>query len=127
MAKEDHLTKQINQLGAFLQRLKEKLLGGESNGKETETTFDAEKALSDELGVVFEFIEKASEEALLSFLDGNIAYTPKNIELLADVLVSANAKKYASRALSLYQYVNAKTKEFSFERESKIKDIQRYL
>jgi hypothetical protein len=127
MGKEDHLTKQINQLGAFLQRLKEKLLGGGSNAKEMETNFDVEKALSEELGVVFEFIEKASEEALLSFLDGNIAYTPKNIELLADVLVSANAEKYASRALSLYQYVNAKTKEFSFERESKIKEIQRYL
>ena len=127
MGKEDHLTKQINQLGYFLQKLKEKLLGGGLKDAPTEAIEETNKALRDAIGIDLEFIITVPEEKLVPILTGNIAFTPANLELLADVLIAISPEQYAKKALLLYRHVNETTKVFSLERETKIKEIQRYL
>lgn len=127
MGREDHLTRQINQLGYFLRKMLEKLIEAKQNGVAPETVYSVNTVLMEEMGIDLAFMDTETEEELLSFLKQSSAFTPANLELMADVLIAINPEKYVAKALFLYDYVNTKTKEFSFEREAKIKEVQQYL
>ncbi len=125
MAKEDLLTKQISQLGFFLRRLLEKIT--KSNTLDNSDAIDLEinQKLQEELGFDLKKIEAIPTDGIIDFLLRNDYFSPENLELFADILVTTNKKGFAEKALKIYDYVNTKTATYSMDRNIKIQTIKK--
>jgi hypothetical protein len=122
VGKEDHLTRQINQLGFFLRKIAEKLTGTK-NGDELSEVSVVNFKLNEQLGFDLAIFDAISDDAIVEFLIKKEGFNHANIELFADILVGIDNDKYAKKALLIYHYVNQITATFSFERDSKIKKL----
>lgn len=124
MAKEDLLSKQINQLGYFLRKMIEKL----SNADFVADSFELVSEINTELNEVLHFnfgdIEKLSDDEIIPFLLQNESFSTENMELFADILIAANSENFSNKALRVYEYINFKTATFSMERNLKIQRIK---
>ena len=123
MGKEDHLTRQINQLGFVLSKMLEMLAGAKNNDDLSETVSVVNFKLKEKLDFDLEILETISEENFIEFLTQNEGFNSSNIELFADILIKIDKEKYAKKALEIYNYVNRITATFSFERDLKIKEL----
>lgn len=127
MAKEDLLTKQINQLGFFLRKVLEKLTGNNSDESLSETVLEINTDLKETLGFNLEEIEKLSSDEVVTFLLQNEYFSVENLELFADILAKINSDDYCNKALKIYEYIDSKTATFSMERNLKMKTIKARL
>ena len=123
MGKEDHLTRQINQLGFVLSKMLEMLAGAKNNDDLSETVSVVNFKLKEKLDFDLEILETISEENFIEFLTQNEGFNSSNIELFADILIKIDKEKYAKKTLEIYNYVNRITATFSFERDLKIKEL----
>jgi hypothetical protein len=123
MGKEDHLTRQINQLGFVLKKILEKLTGTKSNDGLSERVSEVNFKLKELLDFDLEILDTISDENIIEFLTKKEGFNYSNIELFADILIKIEKEKYANKALQIYNYVNYITATFSFERDLKIKEL----
>ena len=123
MGKEDHLTRQINQLAFVLGKMLEMLTGAKSKDELPETVSVVNFKLKEKLGFDLEILDTISDENLIEFLIQKEGFNHSNIELFADILIKIDKEKYAKKALQIYNYVNQITATFSFERDLKIKEL----
>jgi hypothetical protein len=123
MGKEDHLTRQINQLGFVLKKILEKLTGIKSNDGLSERVSEVNFKLKELLDFDLEILDTISDENIIEFLTQKEGFNYSNIELFADILIKIEKEKYANKALQIYNYVNYITATFSFERDLKIKEL----
>ena len=123
MGKEDYLTRQINQLGFVLKKILEKLTGIKNNDELSETVSVVNFKLNENLGFNLNILDPISDENLVEFLIQKDAFNHSNIELFADILIKIDKEKYAKKSLQIYNHVNQITATFSFERDSKIKEL----
>ncbi|HSD15106.1 MAG TPA: hypothetical protein VLB74_10695, partial [Flavobacterium sp.] len=124
MAKEDLLTKQINQLGFFLRKVFEKLTGSNSDEDISKTVIEINTDLKETLGFDLEEIEKLTSEEVVAFLLQKEYFSVENLELFADILAKINSDDYRYKALKIYEYIDSKTATFSMERNQKMKTIK---
>lgn len=127
MAKEDLLTKQINQLGFFLRRILEKITNENVNYDSDATDMEINQKLQEELGLDLKVIEAIPSAEIVSFLLKNEYFSPENLELFADILVKSGKKGFDEKALQIYDYVNTKTATYSIDRNMKIQNIKKKL
>ncbi|MFM9988658.1 hypothetical protein [Flavobacterium sp.] len=123
MGKEDHLTRQINQLGFVLKKILEKLTGIKSNDGLSERVSEVNFKLKELLDFDLEILDTISDENIIEFLTQKEGFNYSNIELFADILIKIEKEKYTNKALQIYNYVNYITATFSFERDLKIKEL----
>ena len=123
MGKEDHLTRQINQLGFVLKKILEKLTGTKNNDGLSERVSEVNFKLKELLDFDLEILDTISDENIIEFLTQKEGFNYSNIELFADILIKIEKEKYTNKALQIYNYVNYITATFSFERDLKIKEL----
>ena len=68
MGKEDHLTRQINQLGFVLGKMLEMLTGAKNKDELYETVSVVNFKLDEKLGFNFEILDAISDENIIEFL-----------------------------------------------------------
>jgi hypothetical protein len=124
MAKEDLLSKQINQLGYFLRRIFEKITKRDA-GEDVVSEINTE--LKETLGFDLERIEAIPNEEIVSFLLQNEYFTPENIEIFADILIKSGRADFQKKALWIYEYIDIITATFSMERNLKIQNLKKNL
>lgn len=127
MAKEDLLTKQINQLGFFLRRMLEKITNANAHDDSDATDMEINQKLQEELGFDLKVIEAIPSAEIISFLLKNEYFSPENLELFADILVKLGKKGFDEKALRIYEYINKQTAVFSMERDLKMQRIKKKL
>ncbi|ESU22224.1 hypothetical protein FEDK69T_22060 [Flavobacterium enshiense DK69] len=128
MAKEDLLSKQINQLGFFLRKVLEKMTGADSECEMTESVSENSTVFKETLGFDLNDIQKLQLHEVVPFLLQNEYFSVENLELFADILVKTNAEDFSKKALKIYEHIDSKTATFSMERNLKIKMIkERFL
>ncbi|ESU20744.1 hypothetical protein FCR2A7T_10540 [Flavobacterium cauense R2A-7] len=127
MAKEDLLTKQINQLGFFLRRMLEKITNDNAHDDSGATDSVFNQKLQEELGFDLKTIEAISTDEIIDFLLKNECFSPENLELFADILVKSNKNGFAEKALKIYDYINKQTAVFSMERDLKMQNLKKRL
>ena len=123
MGKEDYLTRQISQLEYFLRKMAEKLIGAKNNDELSETVSVVNFKLKEQFNFDLGILDSILDENLIEFLIQKESFNHENFELFADVLIKIDKEKYAKKALQIYSYVNQITATFSFERDSKIKEL----
>ncbi|UCG26922.1 MAG: hypothetical protein JSV24_08055, partial [Bacteroidales bacterium] len=101
-----------------------------------ENPFEEEKGLLfHETGFDMDTFISLEKSEIEDYISGFKGISGPNIELLADVLKemgtartgSAMKREYLERALELYKLCNSADKTFSFDRESKISEIENTL
>lgn len=127
MAKEDLLTKQINQLGFFLRRMLEKITNANALDNSEETDLEINQKLQEELGFDLKAIEVIPSAEIIDFLLKNEYFSPENLELFADILVKSGNNGFDEKALQIYEYINKQTAVFSMERDLKMQRIKKKL
>lgn len=127
MAKEDLLTKQINQLGFFLRRMLEKITNANAHDDSDATDLEINQKLEEELGFDLKTIEAIPTDEIIDFLLRNDYFSPENLELFADILVKSDKNGFDEKALQIYDYVNTKTATYSIDRNMKIQNIKKKL
>jgi hypothetical protein len=132
MEQKDYLLREIEKIGLLLRMILNKLVGKEENfAVLIEKQFDeTNELLLNEAGFdldKFLSLEKLEMEQYLSRFEG---IKGSNIELFADILKefgmrtkSVKTKEFLDKALKLYQLCSIKDKTFSFERETKIREV----
>ncbi len=136
MDQEDYLLREIEKIGAIMNAIRQKILGGKGNLAITieqqienvkgrllsEINFDLDKFL--ELNI------DESNKCILN-IEG---FNTKNIELLAECLSEIgfsdkcdNSTKYLEKALQLYELCNSESKTYSIKRETNIMVINLFL
>ena len=123
MGKEDHLTRQINQLGFVLRKILEKLTGTKNGDELSEMISVVNSKLYEQSGFDVEILETIPDENITEFLTQKEGFNYSNIELFADILVKINIEKYTKKSLQIYNDVNQITATFSLERDLKIKEL----
>lgn len=125
MAKEDLLTKQINQLGFFLRKILEKMTT--TPGDLDRADLEIEVKLKEELQFDLKQIAAIPPSELIGFLLQNEYFSPENLEIFADILVKSNENEFGEKALKIYEYINKQTAVYSMERDLKMQRIKNRL
>lgn len=127
MAKEDLLSKQINELGFVLRRILEKLVNANSADAIAETVSEVNFRFNETLNSDLKEIEKLPNNEVIPFLLQYESFNTENLELFADILFEINIDDFAKKAVMIYEYIDIKTATFSMERNRKIQIIKNRL
>jgi len=129
MAYQDHLTRQIEQLGLVLRSLITGLLDGRDHGEIAMTTAQAEQALDEALHLPPTTIAAMPTADLLHHLQNRPGTTVANVDLLTDLLIAladapgqdtGQAAHFRAQALALMEHLNASGNTFNMERHGKM-------
>lgn len=133
MQQKDFILREIEKISTLLRYLIGKLIPSNSVGNYEETIELINRELVENSGFnineILEFSIKDFDKVLIQ----NKGYSFENIELLADLLYtlgndqSQPKNNYLKKTLQLYEYINEKSKTYSFERISKIEEIKELL
>lgn len=123
MGREDHLTRQINQLGFVLKKMLEMLIGAKSNDGLSEAVSVVNFKLNEKLDFDLEILDTICDENIIEYLIQKEGFDIANVELFADILIKIDKKKYSNKAFEIYSFVNKTTSTFSLERDSKINNL----
>lgn len=133
MEKKDYILREIEKISILLRAIINKLIGNRENlavsiGDQFSVT---REMLLTEGGFDLETLLKNSESENESLFQKAIGFDSENIELLADLLVMLEAEPgsnkellFKKKALELYEYIDLRDKTFSFERNTKIRNIK---
>lgn len=133
MAYQDHLTRQIEQLGMVLRRLLTGLTGQRDPGEAIVTVEQAEQNLTEALDLAPGELHTLSPQELVATIEALPAYTEANADQLADLLLAlanaepAHARLRREQALSLLEHVNRTSATFNLERHSKVAQLRSRL
>lgn len=135
MQQRDYLMRQIEQMSQALVALIRKLLGLKTEKNEEETEKATNELLQDQLNTSLRELLNVQPGEIAQFIVETKGLDVSNLDLFADVLV-LNAKarsngtdkeKLFRIALELYKWTDNKSKTFSMERQSKVREIQDHL
>lgn len=130
MEQKDFILRNIEKIGALISYLIGQYKSAKNIEEQQETEELINKQLLDNYGADLQFILDLDEHNYESAFSENKGFNFENIELLADLLFTLNNKKdqkYILKALSLYKYIDAKSKIFSLERADKMATIRLLL
>ena len=133
MEQKDFILREIEKIGKLLLFLIDKFIPAKTIQEQQRTEKLINSELLEHYGNDLEYILSVEEKDFDTILTKNSGFNFNNIELLADLLFTlANNqqsinKKYLLKALELYEYINTKSKTFSFERDHKITTIKSIL
>lgn len=129
MAYQDHLTRQIEQLGMVLRRLLTGLLGPQDPGEMARSAEEVERALEEALGLVPGALIALEPDQLIAALHALPAASEANLDLLADLLVGLadapgceppEAIRLDRQALALLEHLNTTSNTFDMDRHAKM-------
>ena len=133
MQQKDFLLREIEKIGTLLRYLMGKLIPSSSieNTEETIQLINRELVENSDFNIneILSFSIKDFDEIFTQ----SKGYSFENIELLADLLYTIGNNQvtinidHLKKALELYEYINEKSKTYSFERISKIEEIKKLL
>jgi hypothetical protein len=133
MQQKDFLLREIEKIGTLLRYLISKLIPSSSveNSEEIIEIINRELVENSYFNIneILSFSIKDFDEVFTQ----SKGYSFENIELLADLLFTIgnnpldNKENQLKKALELYEYINEKSKTYSFERISKIEEIKELL
>ncbi len=132
MAYQDHLTRQIEQLGMVLRRLITGLTGQRDPGEAVVTVEEAEQAITEALALAPDALHRLAPDALVAAVQAHTACTEANTDLLADLLLAMattgpDARALHRKALALLEHVNATSTTFDLERHAKVARLRAAL
>lgn len=133
MQQKDFILREIEKIGTLLLYLIGKFVPAKSVEEQQHTEELINKELKEQYGNDLEHILSVEEKDFEIVFTQNTGFNYDNIELLADLLFtignnqSQTKTDYLEKALQLYEYINEKSKTYSFERISKIEEIKRLL
>ncbi|MBK9515285.1 MAG: hypothetical protein IPO05_17055 [Flavobacteriales bacterium] len=127
MAYQDHLTRQVGQLGMVLRRLLSDALGLDDRAVQFMEMDAIELALNEALDLRSESLTNMAPEMLLGELQHLGAATEANQDLLADLLIAladrtidaTRRKQLLRQALAILEHLNATGDTFNMERHGK--------
>lgn len=128
MAYQDHLTRQVEQLGMVLRRLLSDALGLDDRAVQFMEMDAIELALNEALDLRSESLTNMAPEMLLGELRHLGAATEANQDLLADLLIAladrtidaTRRKQLLRQALAILEHLNATGDTFNMERHGKV-------
>jgi len=130
MERKDFILREIEKISVLLQYL----IGKFVPSKSIEELQQTEKLINDEFKEAFgnnlNYILKLEEKDFDSEFSQKKGFNFENIELLADLLYTIGNDEiktkpdYLHKALLIYEYIDKKSKTFSFERINKINDLR---
>lgn len=129
MAYQDHLTRQIEQLGMVLRRLFTGLAGPRDPGEVELSSPDVERALDEAFELKPGTLVVLPPEQLIALLRDNPAATEANLDILADLLTSLadsparelqQALGLRQQTLAILEHLNATSSTFNMERHGKV-------
>lgn len=131
MPLKDFILQEIEKIGTLLKYLINKLAPSISIENVEETIELINQELVENSGFNIEKILSLSINDFDEVLTKNKGYNYENIELLADLLFTIGNNpvntKYLQKALVLYNYIDKKSKTYSFERADKINNLKALL
>ena len=137
MERRDYLLTQIQQLGRFLRRIIEMMMGKSSSSNLEELMNQQQGEFKENCGFDIELLATPDFEELKDAITANNSYNSENIELLADFMVLLTSKnidtpptkiyRLKQNALKLYELLEVTEKTFSVERQTKIAELRRDL
>ena len=133
MQQKDFILREIEKIGTLLRYLIGKLIPSSSvkNSEETIELINRELVENSDFNIN-EILSLSIKDFDEVFTQGK-GYSFENVELLADLLYTIGNNQvtinigYLKKALELYEYINEKSKTFSFERRGKIDKIRTLL
>jgi len=130
MERKDFILREIEKISVLLLYL----IGKFVPSKSIEELQQTEKLINDEFKEAFgnnlNYILKLEEKDFDSEFSQKKGFNFENIELLADLLYTIGNDEiktkpdYLHKALLIYEYIDKKSKTFSFERINKINDLR---
>ncbi len=133
MAYQDHLTRQIEQLGMVLRHLLSAALGQGDPGEASISKAEATQALDEAFGRSKGSLIDLPQDELLSTVTGHAAASEANLDLLADLLMAwarthpERSAHHVQQALALLEHINATSNTFDLERHSKVARLKAML
>ena len=130
MEQKDFILREIEKIGTLLRYLIGKLVPSSSVENSEETIELINRELVENSGININMLLDITIKDFDEVFTKSKGYSFENIELLADLLYTIgnnpiNIKtNHLKRALELYEYINEKSKTFSFERLNKIDKIK---
>jgi hypothetical protein len=129
MERKDFILREIEKISILLLYLIGKFVPSKSIEKQQQT----EKLINDELRETFgndlNYLLTLDEKDFETEFNQSKGFNFENIELLADLLYTIGNDEmktkpdYLQKALHIYEYVDKKSKTFSFERTNKMNSI----
>ena len=127
MAYQDHLTRQIEQLGMVLRRLLSGALGLDDHTEQVMEMDAIERTLNEALDLQADGLQRVDPDTLISNLQHLDAATEANQDLLAELLIAmaertaedARRTQLLRQALALLEHLNATSNTFNMERHGK--------
>jgi len=133
MEQKDFILREIEKISVMLQYLIGKFIPSKTIQEQQTTEELINRELQEQYGKDLNFILNVDQSNFDSVFSKNKGFTYENIELLADLLYTignnehSKNPKYLHKALELYNYIDVKSKTFSFERVSKINTLKNFL
>ena len=136
MEERDYFKRQIDLLGKVLGKLLAELICKKSSGEITDGIEITNQVLKSELDIEIIDLINISNHEIIDFLKANKQLNDENLEQIVEILIlnietnSENRIKEIDRlnllqkCLTIYNYIQANDKTFSFERNMKIQKIQ---
>lgn len=133
MAYQDHLTRQIEQLGVVLRRLLTAALGQRDPGLTSNSSAEAMHALEDAFDLPKGSLIDLSQDELLAAVTSHSAANEANLDLLAELLMAwahthpERSAHHGLQALALLEHINATSTTFDLERHGKVARLKAML
>ena len=130
MEQKDYILREIEKIGALISYLLGKYKPAKSIQEQEETEELINKKLLEDYGKDLNFILNINESDFDKEFSQKKGFNDENIELLANLFFTLGNsqhnkhKPYLLKALSLYNYIDEKSKTFSFERTNKINNLR---
>ena len=133
MEQKDFILREIEKINVMLQYLIGKFVPAKTiqDQQTTEELINIE--LKEKYGNDLDYVINLNQSEFDTEFTKNKGFTFDNIELLADLLFTlgnneySKDPKYLRKALELYNYIDLKSKTFSFERTNKMKTLRNLI
>ena len=133
MEQQDHLKKQIDQLGRVLGKILSDLLGLKNQGQLSDGLELTNQAIKGELDLDIQNLIDIPSDKLINTLTKQKHVTNENIEKLAEILLIIadnrpdDNKIYYEKCLTIYEHLEKVENIYSLDRQWKIKRIKNLL
>ncbi len=135
MEQKDYILREIEKIGEILQAIGQKLFGGDNSYTSNFGNEDAvTNMLLSQLNFDINKLDVLDNSEFEEYITNLAGFNYDNIEYLAGLLLQTGltsnfgkSQEYLIKSLRLYEYLNIKTKTFSFEREKNISTIKEAL
>ncbi|MCX6267849.1 MAG: hypothetical protein NTW16_10900 [Bacteroidetes bacterium] len=136
MEQEDYIKRQIDQLGRVLGKIFADLTGLRTQGQTGEVLEAADHSLKSELGLNIDELTSISTENFIPTLQTGRNFNHDSLDTLADILFllaeepdhdgsgKEHRRKLYDRSLVIYEYLDAVSGTYSFDRHLRMEKIK---